>query len=54
MFCSKCGSEIEEGELFCGNCGTPVSAKSITPEKEESQVPLRYIAILSPKPNSED
>ncbi len=37
MFCSKCGSEIEEGELFCGNCGTPVSTESVTPEKEESQ-----------------
>lgn len=24
MFCSKCGSEIEDGAIFCGNCGAPV------------------------------
>ncbi|MBO7096521.1 MAG: FecR domain-containing protein [Lachnospiraceae bacterium] len=36
MFCSKCGNEIEEGELFCGNCGTPVSEMSVSPEKEGS------------------
>ena len=45
MFCSKCGSEIEEGELFCGNCGTPVSAKSITPEKEESHADCSEKAV---------
>jgi hypothetical protein len=26
MFCTKCGREIEDGELFCGACGTPVDA----------------------------
>ena len=24
MFCSNCGSQIQEGEKFCSNCGTPV------------------------------
>ncbi len=24
MFCTKCGSKIQEGELFCTNCGAPV------------------------------
>jgi hypothetical protein len=24
MYCSKCGSEIEEGNMFCGNCGNRV------------------------------
>lgn len=24
MFCKKCGTLIEEGTKFCGNCGTPV------------------------------
>ncbi len=24
MFCKKCGTLIEEGTRFCGNCGTPV------------------------------
>lgn len=36
MICSKCGSEIEEGELFCGNCGTPVSKENAAPENTES------------------
>lgn len=25
MYCRECGSLIEEGELFCGNCGAPVA-----------------------------
>lgn len=29
MYCHKCGSFIEEGENFCGNCGTPVTIKTI-------------------------
>lgn len=28
MFCRKCGSELEEGARFCGECGTPVVAAS--------------------------
>lgn len=27
MFCGKCGKEIKEGEQFCSNCGTSISAK---------------------------
>lgn len=26
-FCSKCGKQLEEGEKFCGVCGTPVGAQ---------------------------
>lgn len=29
MKCSKCGSEIPEGNAFCNSCGTPVEAKAI-------------------------
>ncbi len=24
MFCPKCGSEIEEGNVFCTECGTGI------------------------------
>ena len=33
MFCSKCGSEIEEGELFCGNCGAADETKKTKGEE---------------------
>lgn len=26
MFCSACGSHIEDGEHFCSNCGAPLQA----------------------------
>ncbi len=25
MFCRQCGNKCEDGELFCGNCGTPLT-----------------------------
>ena len=28
MYCKKCGQQLREGALFCGNCGTPTKAKS--------------------------
>nr|MCR4593627.1 zinc-ribbon domain-containing protein [Clostridiales bacterium] len=24
-FCTKCGKEFREGEMFCTACGTPIS-----------------------------
>lgn len=29
MFCTKCGSLLDEGARFCGNCGTPVEAQEV-------------------------
>lgn len=26
MFCSKCGSEMPDNSVFCGNCGAPTGA----------------------------
>ena len=26
MKCNKCGTEIEEGEKFCGNCGNKIKS----------------------------
>ncbi len=30
MFCSKCGSKVEDGLNFCPNCGAPVSNQNNT------------------------
>lgn len=34
MFCSKCGSEIKEGDLFCGKCGNEIENESMKENKE--------------------
>ena len=34
MKCSKCGTELKEGQKFCTKCGTPVSANPHTAAKE--------------------
>lgn len=31
MYCAKCGSDVPEGNRFCSNCGTEVSAVSAAP-----------------------
>ena len=36
MFCSKCGSQIEEGMKFCASCGTPTEIEN---EISENVVP---------------
>ena len=38
MFCSKCGSEIEEGEVFCGNCGAKADGTDSTSAAEKAAV----------------
>lgn len=34
MKCSKCGSELKEGQKYCMKCGTPVSVKPQTASKQ--------------------
>lgn len=29
MFCTKCGSKVEEGTKFCGHCGAPVNGTPV-------------------------
>ena len=33
-FCTKCGKELEEGALFCANCGAEVAAEAAEPVVE--------------------
>lgn len=41
MYCGKCGSTIPDGDVFCSECGAPISGNS---EKSSEQV------ILQPAP----
>lgn len=34
MFCGSCGRKLNEGAVFCPNCGTPVPAESAAPAQE--------------------
>ena len=35
MFCRQCGNRCEDGELFCGNCGAPLTAPEEVAETVE-------------------
>ncbi len=37
-FCSKCGSQMNEGVVFCGACGAPVGTPAIEPPTPPPQV----------------
>lgn len=37
MYCSSCGSLINEGQSFCANCGAPVPAKAAQPVAQVQQ-----------------
>lgn len=37
MLCPKCGNNIEDGDLFCSECGYNPPKKTTTEEKEELQ-----------------
>lgn len=36
MYCSKCGSKIENDERFCGNCGAPVNNGNFNQQYQEN------------------
>lgn len=39
MFCGKCGSWIDDGDMFCPNCGTPAEASKQQPQPQAMQAP---------------
>lgn len=34
IYCTECGTELEDTVKFCSNCGTPLDNKNITPTSE--------------------
>ena len=45
MFCSKCGTIIEDGEKFCKSCGNSLTEKII---KDEVSLGFFFLCILIP------
>ena len=49
MFCSKCGSPIEEGARFCTACGAPVEDVQPAPAQPEAvQQPVQPEPVQQP------
>lgn len=50
MFCIKCGSQIIEGQAFCGNCGTAVNLNENNQnEISYSQAPHERMSMHCPR-----
>lgn len=46
MYCSKCGKEIPDNSVFCGNCGTAVQKQtSTTVSKKEQKRPSVWLSL---------
>ena len=47
-FCSKCGTQIGEGEKACPNCGTPVDGPVVTSGSNDTLMGVfAYLGILA-------
>ena len=46
MFCESCGSKLEEGAKFCGNCGAPVNIEVNAKPDSESVIQLPPVSPL--------
>jgi uncharacterized membrane protein YvbJ len=49
MFCSKCGSKLQEGTSFCTSCGTQVNQSSGAPiQQQQYQAPPQQQVYQQP------
>ena len=49
MYCKNCGHEVSETDIFCVNCGTPVT-KPAAPPVQPAQPPVQQAAPAAPPP----
>ena len=49
MYCSKCGSKIDEGSAFCLSCGQPVEAKETLLPDTQQQTAMQPAKRLGKK-----
>ena len=54
MFCVKCGSQIPDGALFCGDCGNKVSeiSDNVNPVSAEMPSPVENVEEPAKKPKA--
>lgn len=54
MFCVKCGSQLSDGALFCGDCGNKVEEipNNVNFVSAEEQLPLENIEEIAKKPKA--
>ena len=48
MFCSSCGTQLEEGTLFCPNCGNPVAQANDTAQTQAEASAAQASAPVNP------
>lgn len=46
MYCEKCGAVIEDGTVFCQNCGAPLEAAEHKPARKKRKKTPYWIAAL--------
>lgn len=51
MFCTKCGRELHEEDVFCAHCGTKVREDIL---REERHKPYRYDEVVFNPPFREE
>lgn len=57
MYCRKCGSELQDDDEFCSNCGAKVLRDAVPPRREEppkqvvAQVERQETTTQPPEPN---
>lgn len=52
MFCTNCGTKINDGDSFCTNCGAKVQDKIVEILKKESAVLIKNARVISDYPEN--
>jgi len=52
MKCSTCGNEVDQGEKFCGQCGTSIASKLHVQTTQMANTPAPSNTVLPPARNT--